>query len=140
MEPMEPTGTGTADLWSYRDETFAGGSLDLTGFSVEALDGGIGKVDEASNEVGSSYIVVDTGPWIFGKKVLIPAGVVDRADLDANTVYVNCSKDQIKNSPEFDEATYREETYRENVGTYYGGTGTAPSGTATTRTTDAEGF
>ena len=48
---------------------------DLTGFSVEALDGSIGKIDEASNEVGASYLVVDTGPWIFGKKVMLPAGV-----------------------------------------------------------------
>ena len=36
---------------------------------MEATDGSIGKVDEATSEGGSSYIVVDTGPWIFGKKV-----------------------------------------------------------------------
>jgi hypothetical protein len=24
--------------------------------------------------------VVDTGPWIFGRKVLLPAGVVERID------------------------------------------------------------
>ena len=41
------------DMWSYRtderDDTGNGGSGDLTGYSVEALDGSIGKVDEASN-------------------------------------------------------------------------------------------
>ncbi|MBD0291736.1 MAG: PRC-barrel domain containing protein, partial [Thermoleophilia bacterium] len=46
---------------------------DVVGFSVEATDGGIGKVDEATYDVGQSYLVVDTGPWIFGKKVLLPA-------------------------------------------------------------------
>ena len=52
----------------------AQGSVNLVGYEVEAADGGIGKVDGATNEVGSSYIVVDTGPWIFGKKVLcLPA-------------------------------------------------------------------
>ncbi|MDX6454217.1 MAG: hypothetical protein QOD48_324, partial [Gaiellaceae bacterium] len=50
-----------SDLWTYRDPSLAN---DLTGFSVEARDGGIGKVDEASNDVGASYIVVDTGVWI----------------------------------------------------------------------------
>ena len=35
-------------------------SIDITGFEVEALDGGIGKVDEATYEVGSSYLVIDT--------------------------------------------------------------------------------
>jgi hypothetical protein len=49
--------------------------MDLTGFDVEAADGSIGKVDEATQEVGESYLVVDTGVWIFGKKVLLPAGL-----------------------------------------------------------------
>jgi hypothetical protein len=135
------TGT-TADIWSYRDQNLVGAGTDLAGFSVEAVDGGIGKVDEASADVGRSYIVVDTGPWIFGKKVLLPAGVIDRVDLDASTVYVNRSKDEIKNAPEFDEATYREDAYRESVGSYYGGPGTTgTTGSAgTTRTDDTAAF
>jgi hypothetical protein len=28
----------------------------------------IGKIDEATNEAAASQLVVDTGPWIFGKK------------------------------------------------------------------------
>jgi hypothetical protein len=92
----------------------------MTGFSVEALDGGIGKVDEATYEVGASYIVVDTGPWIFGKKVLLPAGVVDRVELDDETVFVRRTKDEIKEAPAMDESTYRDEAYRSEVGGYYG--------------------
>ena len=49
---------------------------DLVGYDVEATDGHIGKIDEASNEAAGQYLVVDTGFWIFGKKRLIPAGVV----------------------------------------------------------------
>ena len=45
-------------------------------FPSRRLDGSIGKVDDATNDVGGSFIVVDTGPWIFGKKVLLPAGVI----------------------------------------------------------------
>ena len=67
-------------MWTYREETWL--TSDLTGFKVEALDGEIGSIDEESNDVGSSYLVVDTGPWIFGKKVLLPAGVIDRVDLN----------------------------------------------------------
>jgi hypothetical protein len=110
------------DLWTYREETFA--QTDLVGFSVEARDGGIGKVDEATYEVGGSFLVVDTGPWIFGKKVMIPAGVVERVDLDTETVFVERTKDEIKNAPEFDETMYRDESYRDELGSYYGtGTG-----------------
>ena len=108
----------TVDIWSYRENASA--TRDLTGYAVEALDGGIGKIDEASNDVGASFIVVDTGPWIFGKKVMLPAGVVSRVDDTDEKVFVNRTKDQIKNSPEFDPDSYRNETYRGQLGTYYG--------------------
>ena len=108
----------TTDMWTYGSTSMT--AQDLTGFTVEALDGDIGKIDEATNEVGGSYIVVDTGPWIFGKKVLLPAGVLRDADFDDEKVFVNRTKDQIKNAPEFDEDRYRDEGYRNEVGGYYG--------------------
>ena len=121
----------TTDPWTYRDAGTLGADvsrgLDLAGFSVEAIDGGIGKVDEATYETARSYVVVDTGPWIFGKKVMLPADVIQRVDLDAETVFVERTKDEIKNAPELDEATYRDEAYRDRVGGYYHG------GTAGTR-------
>ncbi|GAA3379306.1 hypothetical protein GCM10020367_62310 [Streptomyces sannanensis] len=46
-----------------------------------------------------SCIVVDTGPWIFGRQVLLPAGVVSRIDSESRTVYVNCTKDEVKAAP-----------------------------------------
>src|SRR6476660_6586012 len=108
----------TRDMWSYPDDTWAG--VDLVGFSVEALDGSIGKIDEASYEVGAGYIVVDTGPWIFGKKFMLPAGVITRVDPEEEKVFVNLTKDQIKNAPEFDEGAYRDDAYRGKLGSYYG--------------------
>ena len=109
----------SADLWTYSSTTVIA-DTDITGFSVEALDGGIGKIDEATHEAGGSFIVVDTGPWIFGKKVVLPAGVVRDVDLDTETVFVNRTKEQIKNAPEFDKQTYRDETYRNELSAYYG--------------------
>src|ERR687887_2642005 len=98
----------TLDIWTYRSRAT---DMDLTGFTVEAIDGDIGKVDEATYDVGSSFIVVDTGPWILGKKVMLPAGVVRDVDLDTETVFVNRTKDQIKNAPEFDEKKYMDKGY-----------------------------
>jgi hypothetical protein len=113
----------TVDIWAYRESTWTQG--DLSGFKVEAIDGSIGKVDEATNEVGAGSIVVDTGPWIFGKKVLLPAGVIDDVDFDAQEIFVNRTKDEIKNAPEFDADRLRDDDYRSDVGTYYGPGGTA---------------
>jgi hypothetical protein len=117
---MERTYT-TDQMWSYGDTLGADMTrgVDLVGFDIEATDGGIGKVDEATYEVGESYLVVDTGPWILGKKVMLPAGVVQRVDLDSQTVFVDRTKDEIKNSPEFDENLYRDENYRSQLGSYY---------------------
>lgn len=111
----------TADIWTFKTEPPVN-AADLTGFSVEARDGGIGKIDEATDDVGRGHLIVDTGPWIFGKKVMLPAGVIERVDLDAETVFVSRSKDEIKNAPEFDADAMRDdEQYRGRLGGYYGG-------------------
>jgi hypothetical protein len=104
------------DLWTYNEDLKQ--ITDLDGFDVAATDGDIGKVDEATYDVGSSYIVVDTGPWIFGKKVLIPASALETADLTDRKVYLRLTKDQIKESPELSDAMTDED--RDRVGSYYG--------------------
>ena len=105
--------------WTYHDDLYAG-DIDVVGYDVEAIDGGIGKIDEATYDAGASYVVVDTGPWIFGKKVLLPAGVIDRIEPEEEKVFVNRTKDEIKDSPEFDEDRYSTDDYRRDVGAYYG--------------------
>ena len=103
-------------MWSYPDGV---GRIDVSGYRVHATDGEIGKVDEATLDAGESYLVVDTGPWIFGKRVLIPAGLVERIDRDEECVYLAPTKDEISAAPEFDVARYRDANYRETVGSYY---------------------
>ena len=95
----------TVDMWTYREGVSSSdvSPINVVGYGVEASDGSIGKVDDAMYELGSSYIVVDTGPWIFGKKVMLPAGVIQSVDDDEEKIFVDRSKDQIKHAPEFDE-------------------------------------
>jgi hypothetical protein len=109
--------TRVTEIWVFSGTGWD--NTDIAGHKVEALDGSIGKVDRATDEVGGSYIVVDTGPWIFGKKVVLPAGVIDRVDLDEKKVYVNRTKDEIKNAPEYDEDRF-DQAYRDDLGAYYG--------------------
>jgi hypothetical protein len=47
---------------------------------------------------------------------MLPAGVIRDIDLDTETVFVNRTKDQIKNAPEFDEKRYRDNDYRKDLG------------------------
>lgn len=106
------------NMWTYSRD-YLSEPLDVEGFDVAATDGDIGKVDEATYEVGSSYIVVDTGPWIFGRKVVLPAGTIDRIDLENRKISVRLTKDQIKDSPELGETDYRSDEYRSDLGSYY---------------------
>ncbi len=73
------TNSASTDLWTY-PESGSWGNADTTGFDIEATDGSIGSVHEATYDAGKSYIVVDTGPWIFGKKVVLPGGAIQRVD------------------------------------------------------------
>jgi hypothetical protein len=114
------------DLWTYREGVWATGTTGttaLTGYKIEARDGSIGRIDQATNETGRSCLVVDTGPWIFGRKVMIPAGAIERVDHDGRKVFVSLTKDQIKDSPEFDDTLMNDDEYRARLGDYYTRTG-----------------
>src|SRR4030088_265272 len=68
-----------ADIWRLRA---LNADTDLAGYEVEADDGDIGKIAEATNHVDASWLVVDTGFWIFGKRRMIPAGAISRIDVE----------------------------------------------------------
>ena len=95
-------------------------AAEITGYDVEAIDGAIGKIDDATLETDSGHVVVDTGPWIFGKKVMLPAGVIKTSTTTDEKVFVNRTKDEIKNAPEFDDSLRNDEKYRTELGSYYG--------------------
>jgi hypothetical protein len=109
------------NVWLYR-ESLSREPADiekLVGYDVQATDGHIGKIDSASTETNRQYLVVDTGFWIFGKKRLIPAGVVTRVDHKDHNVYVSMSKDQIKLAPDFDKDRFDDDVSYDKHGSYY---------------------
>ena len=113
---MQRTTTLT-NLYAYPDQSWS--AMNLSGFGVEATDGGIGAVDESTYEIGTDALVVDTGPWIFGKMVLIPAGLISRIDEMDRKIFLTCTKDQVQNAPEFDDSRLHDQTYRDQLGTHY---------------------
>lgn len=91
----------------YKDEIFGGD--DIKGMDVYAgnTNEKIGKVHDAlvEEETGRfRYLIIDTGGWIFGKKVLLPVGAT-RIDYAGHRVYATnlTSKAQAENLPAFDE-------------------------------------
>ena len=107
------------ELWNY-PAAMGPAALDLVDYEVEARDGSIGTVDAATNAVDVAHLVVDTGKWIFGRKVVIPAGLVTEVDEAGHKVWVDLTKEQIKDSPEFDADRTIDPEYLGTVGSYYG--------------------
>jgi len=110
----------TLEIWSFRSPGEVE-EIDLDDYEVEASDGPVGKVTEASYELGSSWLVVDTGPWILGKKVLLPAGVFERIDPEERKLYVDRTREEIKAAPEHDPSGYRDQEVRLALADYYTG-------------------
>jgi hypothetical protein len=104
------------DIWVYRETV---PQVDLGGFDVEAVDGELGKVDQATFEMGGDAIIVDTGPLVFGRKVILPVGTIDRIDTDAKRIYVDRTKEELRDAPEYDPSGYAQQEYRIRLGEYY---------------------
>jgi len=91
---------------NYQEEIFAGD--DIKGFDVYAGDSDekVGTVyDALVDETGRfRYLVIDTGIWIFGKKVLLPIGSA-RFDYGSHRVYATGlrSKAQAEQLPAYNE-------------------------------------
>lgn len=92
------------NTWTYREDVHAA-DTNLAGYDVEATGGSIGKVDD--DTIGRDHLIVDTGFWIFGKRRLLPAGVVKQVDHDEQKVHVAMTKDEIKDAPDVDEDEVR---------------------------------
>ncbi|MEV7416228.1 PRC-barrel domain containing protein [Streptomyces sp. NPDC089919] len=109
------------DIWAYRLPA-GHPTMDLTGYKVEAVDGSIGKVDKHSAETEAAWIVVDTGPWIFGREVLLPAGTITRIDTAEEKIYVDRTREQVKDSPDFVKEKHLDDVdYHREIGGYWGG-------------------
>ncbi|MEU2157671.1 PRC-barrel domain-containing protein [Streptomyces sp. NPDC019396] len=108
------------DMWAYHPESHHTPGMSLVGYTVMATDGEFGTVHEATEEIGSTYVVVDTDPWIVDRHVLLPAGTIMRVDRHEETILVNRTRDEIRRAPAYDPEQHRGDSqYRESVADYY---------------------
>ncbi|MEG3850352.1 DUF2382 domain-containing protein [Microcoleus sp. herbarium19] len=107
---------------NYHQEAFDG--EDIKGLDVYAGNSNdkIGTIDTALvDETGRfRYFVVETGSWIFGKKVLLPIALC-RVDFKARRVFATGlrSKDQVENLPRYEHGMVLDRDYEERVGRIY---------------------
>ena len=77
----------------------------LRGYSILASDGEIGKVDDFYFHDDTwviRYVVVDTGHWLPGRKVLLAPSVLGQPNWAEENFPVALTRDQVRHSPETD--------------------------------------
>ncbi|MBE0669225.1 MAG: PRC-barrel domain-containing protein [Anaerolineales bacterium] len=95
---------------------------ELLGYELMATDGEIGKVNDclfSDDDWFIRYLVVDTGPWIFGRKVLIATDSLRQPVWASKTFPVNLTREEVKNSPDIDLAKPVSRIHEEQLRSYY---------------------
>ncbi|MGB3532062.1 MAG: DUF2382 domain-containing protein [Microcoleaceae cyanobacterium] len=102
----------------YVDDLFQGNDFKNYDVYAGTTDEKVGSVyDALVDEAGYiRYIIIDTGFWVFGKKVLLPVGRA-RLDYDNNRLYALglTSKDQVEALPSYDDDLAIDYGYEEKV-------------------------
>jgi len=78
---------------------------DLIGYAIRAKDGDLGKVDEFYFDDQTwtiRYVVVETGNWLSGRKVLLSLSAFGKPEPVSRTFSVDHTRTQVRNSPDVD--------------------------------------
>jgi sporulation protein YlmC with PRC-barrel domain len=95
---------------------------DVSGYHIQATDGEIGHVEDfiIDDETWAiRYLIVDTRNWWPGEKVLVSPQWIERVSWSESKVFVNLSREVIKQSPEFTEEFQLTRDYEARLHQHY---------------------
>jgi sporulation protein YlmC with PRC-barrel domain len=95
----------------------------IKGYVIAASDGRIGTVsdflfDDANWKI--RWLVVDTGKWLTGRKVLLPPSVLGQLDPNGSEFSIRLTMKQVKESPDIDTERPVSRQFETNIYDYYG--------------------
>jgi sporulation protein YlmC with PRC-barrel domain len=96
---------------------------ELHDYAIGATDGVIGHVKDLYFDDQSwvgRYLVVETGGWLSGKKVLVSPMAINDPNWEKRLLPVSITKDQVKNSPDFDSEKPVTRQHEMDYSGYYG--------------------
>lgn len=111
--PGEPATGGDPHLRSGRD---------IEGYHIAARDGSIGQVEDflIGHDWRVRYLVVDTGNWLPGRKVVVAPDWVEKINWAEREVAVGLDREQIRSSPEYNPNVHLDRGFEERLYDYYG--------------------
>jgi uncharacterized protein YrrD len=97
-------------------------TLDVSGHGIHARDGEIGHVEDFiidDRTWAIRYLVVDTGKWWSGKKVLLSPKWIECVSWEESKVFVNLLQDTIRQAPEYTEESLLTRDYEIGLHQHY---------------------
>jgi hypothetical protein len=95
----------------------------IIGYHVAASDGRLGSVSDLLFDDASwmiRWVVVDTGHWLSGRKVVLPTSVLGHPDPQDREFPVRLTMKQVEDSPDIDAHQPVSRQMEANVFDYYG--------------------
>lgn len=113
LAALLPEAESDPDLRSTRD---------TTGLVVMGADGAIGRVEDVILDDTSwtiRYLIIDTGSWWPGKKVLVSPAWLERVDWGKPEMFIKLPRATIKAAPEYVEAPLVSREYETLLHSHY---------------------
>jgi hypothetical protein len=95
----------------------------INGYTIAASDGHLGTVSDCLFDDASwliRWLVVDTGTWLSGRKVLLPAFALGHIDPERREFSVRLTRQQVKDSPDIDTERPVSRQMETDIYDYYG--------------------
>jgi hypothetical protein len=117
--PEPTTGTEIPE----RKEELLHSVEEVLGYGIAATDREIGQVNDFILDDQAwtlRYLVVDTGYWLPGRKVLVSTSWLGSIDWAEQRLHVELDAESIRNGPEFDPTKPLDRRYEIEIHDYYG--------------------
>jgi len=115
---------GVAEKVTYADDERSLLSMrEVTGYQLEATDGSLGHVEDffvEDEDWRIGYLLIDTSNWLPGKRVLIAPEWVTEIDWTRSRLYVDLTKAQVEQSPEYNPEAAINRDYEKRLYQHYG--------------------
>ncbi len=98
-------------------------SREVRGYTIQARDGEIGHIEDFLVDPLDwviRYLLLDTGGWLGGRKVLMAPTWVEELSWVRGKVYMDLRRETIEQSPRYESSRPVDREYEEELHGYYG--------------------
>lgn len=112
-----------ADIKSEIKQSRLRSTIAICGYKIKADDGEIGAVNDFifnEQDWRIHYLVIDTGKWLSGRKVLISPTWIESIDWAQSKVNAQLAREIIRSAPLYENTSTITREYEERLFAYYG--------------------